>query len=189
MNDIQVFHTYEPEISHLQLDALIQCIVHNAQGNKVILSFHGNSVPYPSKTLNLRLMMNPSDNGDASHFQYRHAFSSAIMMEDTLRAGLNRHEIHVPKEMVSILNMWAARWMGLVLSFDCNNFIEQEPREAADAELQVGQNQTAPAYLGTPFATLKEPEAANTLPTQLAARVAQSQLELGELLGFLVCPW
>ena len=41
--------------------------------------------------------MNPSDTAYQSHFQYRHAFPSAIMMEYTLRAGLN--EIHVPKEI------------------------------------------------------------------------------------------
>ena len=47
--------------------------------------------------------MNPGGNVYASHFQYGHAFPSAIMTEDTLRAGLNGHEIHVPKEMVPIL--------------------------------------------------------------------------------------
>ena len=46
----------------------------------------------------------PSDHGYPSHFQYGHAFLSAIMMPDTLRARLNGHEIHVPKEMVAVLN-------------------------------------------------------------------------------------
>ena len=48
--------------------------------------------------------MNLSNNDYPSHFQYGHAFPSAIMMEDTFRAGLKGHEIHVPKEMVPALN-------------------------------------------------------------------------------------
>ena len=47
--------------------------------------------------------------------------------------------------------------LGQVCSYDCHSFIEQELHKGADAELQVGQNQTAPAFLGTPFATPKEP--------------------------------
>ena len=31
-------------------------------------------------------------------------------------------------------NMWADRWMGLVHSYDCHSFIEQELKEAANAD-------------------------------------------------------
>ena len=48
-------------------------------------------------------MDHPSDEGYPSHFQYGHAFPSAIMMQDTLRAGLKGNEIHVPTEMIPVL--------------------------------------------------------------------------------------
>ena len=64
----------------------------------------------------------------------------------------NHHRPHV-----RALNFGTACFVNLEKAYDCHSFIEQELHKGADAELQVGQNQSAPAFLGTPFATAKEP--------------------------------